>query len=93
MGKRKLTKQEKAAKRLRKPMFMTVFIRGKQKSVRRPPMIEGLEVDEFIRRNADPIWLHQNEMWELIETEERVEHDGSPNAGKASLTDTDTTPF
>jgi hypothetical protein len=87
MGKRKLTKQEKAAKRLRKQMFMTVFIRGKQKSVRRPPTIEGLEVDEFIRRNADPIWLHQNEMWELIET------------GKASptsedwLTDTDTTPF
>lgn len=33
----------------------------------RPPMIEGLEADEFIRQNADPIWLHQNEMWELIE--------------------------
>jgi hypothetical protein len=30
----------------------------------------GLEVDEFIRRNADPVWLHQNEMWELIEEEE-----------------------
>jgi len=24
-------------------------------------------VDEFIRQNADPIWLHQNEMWEYIE--------------------------
>jgi len=24
-------------------------------------------VDEFIRRNADPIWLHQNEMWEYME--------------------------
>jgi len=98
-GKAQLTKQEKAAKRLRKQMFMTVFIRGKQKSVRRPPMIEGLPVGEFIRQNADPIWLHQNEMWELIETEERVEHDRSPNAGKASptsrdwLTETDTTPF
>jgi len=33
-------------------------------------MIEGLETDEFIRQNADPIWLHQNEMWELIEPEE-----------------------
>jgi hypothetical protein len=21
---------------------------------------------EFIRRNADPVWLHQNEMWEEI---------------------------
>lgn len=46
---------------------MTIFTRGNQKRVRRPPMIEGLPVDEFIERNADPIWLHQNEMWELIE--------------------------
>jgi len=23
-------------------------------------------VDEFIARNADPLWLHQSEMWELI---------------------------
>jgi len=41
---------------------MTIFINGKQKRVRRPQTIEGLDVDEFIRRNADPIWLHQNEM-------------------------------
>jgi hypothetical protein len=25
-----------------------------------------MDVDEFIRRNADPIWLHQNEMWEYM---------------------------
>ena len=31
--------------------------------------IEGMDVDEFIRHNADPIWLHQNEMWEYMETE------------------------
>ena len=30
-----------------------------------PQMIEGLPVEEFIARNADPIWLHQNELWEL----------------------------
>ncbi len=29
-------------------------------------LIDGLPVDEFIARNADPIWLHQNEMWELM---------------------------
>jgi len=34
------------------------------KRVRRPPMMEGLPLDEFIRRNADPIFLHQEEMWE-----------------------------
>ena len=48
---------------------MTIFINGKQKRVKRPPTIDGMDVDEFIRRNADPIWLHQNEMWEYIETD------------------------
>ena len=47
---------------------------GKQKRVKRPPTIDGMDVDEFIRRNADPIWLHQNEMWEyMIDPEEEQE--------------------
>jgi len=64
--KRKRTAAEKRAKRERKRKYMTIFINGKQKRVPRPQLIEGLDVDEFIARNADPIWLHQNEMWELI---------------------------
>jgi hypothetical protein len=72
MSKRKLTAAaEKAAKKRRKREFVTIFINGKQKRVRRPPTIDGMDVDEFIRLNADPIWLHQNEMWEyLIDDEE-----------------------
>ncbi len=46
---------------------MTIFINGKQKRVRRPPAIDGMDVYEFIRKNTDPIWLHQNEMWEYID--------------------------
>lgn len=46
---------------------MTIFINGKQKRVKRPSTIGGMDVDEFIRRNADPVWLHQNEMWEYID--------------------------
>lgn len=65
--KRKLTAAERRARRERKRTTMIVFMNGKQKRVPRPPTIDGLPVDEFIRRNADPIWLHQNEMWELIE--------------------------
>ncbi len=49
---------------------MTVFMNGKQKRVKRPPTIEGMSVDEFIGNNADPIWLHQNEMWEYIDIDE-----------------------
>ncbi len=64
--KRKLTAAEKAEKRRRRKEYMTIFINGKQKSVKRPLTIDGMDVDEFIRRNADPIWLHQNKIWEYM---------------------------
>jgi hypothetical protein len=66
MSKRKLTAAEKRARRERKKNFMMIFINGKQKWVRRPPTIDGLPVEEFIARNADPIWLHENGLWELL---------------------------
>ena len=65
--KRKLTAREKAEKARRKREFMTIFIHGKMKRVRRAQQIDGIDADEFIRRNADPLWLHANEMWEDIE--------------------------
>jgi uncharacterized protein YnzC (UPF0291/DUF896 family) len=68
--KRKLTAAEKAEKKRRQKEYMTIFINGKQKRVKRPPTIDGMDVDEFIRRNADPIWLHQNEMWEYMTDDE-----------------------
>ena len=64
--KRKLTKAQKKACKERREKFTTIFVHGKQKRVPRPPTIDGMEVDEFIRQNADPIWLHQNEMWECM---------------------------
>ena len=63
---RKLTAAERRARRERKRKYMTIFINGKQKRVLRPQEIDGLPVDEFVIRNADPIWLHQNGMWELM---------------------------
>ncbi|HDL85641.1 MAG TPA: hypothetical protein ENH11_04835, partial [Candidatus Acetothermia bacterium] len=68
MGKRnrKLTPAEKAEKKRRQREYMTVFINGKQKRIKRPPTVDGIPVDEFIRRNADPIWLHQNGMYEEL---------------------------
>ena len=64
--KRKLTAAQRRAKRERKQKFMTIFINGKQKRVPRPQLIDGMTVDEYILRNADPIWLHMNEMWEYL---------------------------
>jgi hypothetical protein len=68
--KRKLTAAEKAEKRRRQKEYMTIFVNGKQRRVKRPPTVEGMDIDEFIQRNADPIWLHQNEMWEYIPDED-----------------------
>jgi hypothetical protein len=83
--KRKLTVAEKRAKRQRKKDFMTIFVNGKQKRVPRPKLIDGLPVDEFIRQNADPIWLHQNGMWEYIDvdTTEAFDVTANDNAHRA----------
>lgn len=67
--KRKLTAAEKRAKKERRKKYQIIFMNGKQVRVRRPETIDGIPVDEFIARNADPIWLHQNGMWEFIEPE------------------------
>ncbi len=70
----KLTAAQKSARKKakaeRQKKYMWVFINGKQVRVKRPPAIDGMDVDEYIQNNADPIWLHQNEMWEYMETDE-----------------------
>lgn len=68
--KRKRTAAEKAARNRRRDEYITIFIGGKQKRIKRPPTVEGMDVDEFIHRNADPIWLHQHEMWEVLHERE-----------------------
>lgn len=59
--KRKLTASERKRRREQKRKFRSVFINGKQVRAPHPSPIEGLTIDEFIARNADPIWLHQSE--------------------------------
>lgn len=72
--KKKLTaaqkKARKEAKAERQRKYMWVFMNGKQVRVKRPETIDGMDVDEFIKRNADPLWLHHNEYWEYIDQEE-----------------------
>ncbi len=51
--KRTLPAAQKCARQRQPKESMTIFIHGKQKRVRRPLTIDGLPVDEFIRRNAD----------------------------------------
>jgi hypothetical protein len=42
---------------------------GKQVRIKRRPTIGGMDVDKYIQNNADPIWLHQNGMWEYMDQE------------------------
>jgi len=71
--KKKLSPAQKAAKKKRQQEYMTVFMNGKQKRVKRPATIDGMDVDDFIRNNADPIWLHQNQMWEYMDLPEEID--------------------
>jgi hypothetical protein len=64
--KRRLNAVDRKTGSERKQQFMTIVINGKQKRVSRPLTIEGLPVDEFIARHADPIWLHQNGLWKML---------------------------
>lgn len=68
--KKKLTTAQKRAgkkaKEERQKKSMWVFMNGKQVRVKRPPTIDGMLVDEYVEQNGDPIWFHQNEMWEYI---------------------------
>lgn len=47
-----------------------------QLSIKRPPTIDSIDLDDFIQRNAEPIWLHQNEIWKDMDSEGPEEIDG-----------------
>ena len=65
---------------------MTIFVNGKQKRVKRPETVDGMDVDEYIRNNVDPIWLHQNGMWEYIDMDEENEKDEENDHGSSFFT-------
>jgi hypothetical protein len=75
--KKKLTAAQKRARKIAKAeerkKYTWVFMNGEQFKVKRPPTIEGISIDEYIQQNADPIWLHENEMWEYMQTDENEE--------------------
>ena len=95
--KKKLTAAQKRAKKKakgeRQKKYMLVFMNGKQVQVKRPVTIDGIDVEEFTIRNADPIWLHQNEMWEYIDQEQYNEELVENTDKQASNEDDEGIPF
>ena len=77
--KKRLSNSQKRIRRNKKieqrKKYKFIFINGKQVKVKREPEIDGKPVDDFIRENADPIWLHQNGLWHLIKTEDEIKAD------------------
>ena len=61
--KKKLTadqkRERKEAKAERQKKYEWVFMNGKQIKVKRSPKIDGMDVDEFIEQNADPIFCYK----------------------------------
>lgn len=88
--KKKLTpaqkREKKAAKAERKRKYQWVFMNGKQVKIKRPPTVDGMPVDQFIEENADPIWLHQNELWELMPVEDAL-FDAEPSTESGATED------
>jgi 16S rRNA U516 pseudouridylate synthase RsuA-like enzyme len=68
--KRKLSPAEKAEKRKRRLEYETVFVNGRMKRVRKRPTVQGMALNEFLRTHADPVFLHQEGLWEYIELRE-----------------------
>ena len=75
--KKKLTAAQKKSKAERQKKYMWVFMSGKQVRVRRAEMIDGIPKDEWIEQNASAIWLHQNEMWDILDARESQEKNES----------------
>ena len=59
-------RKRKEAKAERQKKYQWVFMNGKQVRIRRPETIDGLDPDEYIRRNADDFWLTQNGYYEIL---------------------------
>lgn len=59
-------RKRKEAKAERQKKYQWVFMNGKQVRIMRPETIDGLDSYEYIRQNADDIWLTQNGHYEIL---------------------------
>ena len=65
----------------------------KQVRVKKPETIEGMLVDDWIRQNADDIWLTQNGMYDVLDVRQRERDRKAGDAVKVDGRDESDTPF
>jgi len=75
-------RKRKEAKAERQKKYQWVFMNGKQVRIRRPETIDGLDHYEYIRQNADEIWLTQNSYHEIIHERHMQEEKELSNSKK-----------
>lgn len=80
--KMKMTAAQKKAKAERQQKYEWVFMNGKQVRIKRPEMIDGMLVDDWIEQNADDIWLTQNGLYDVLDARRRAQ-DGTENNAKS----------
>ena len=72
--KKKLTAEQKAKRKAdkaeRQKRYEWIFINGKQVRIKRQQTFEEFLEQEDMLINADPVWLHQNELWYIQPVEE-----------------------
>lgn len=75
-----MTAAEKKAKVERQKKYAWVFVNGKKVRIKRPVLIDGMLVSDWIEINADDIWLTQNEMFDVLDVrqQEKDENMSSP---------------
>ena len=83
---------KKTAEAERQRKYQWVFMNGKKVRIKRPPTADGMPVDQFIEENADPIWLHQNGLWELMPIEDAL-FGSEPSAESGEIEDEGEIPF
>ena len=79
---------QNAAKKQRQFEYTIVFTNGEPKRIKRPATIGGTDGEKFIQINADPTWLKQNELGEVLyEYEQNRQTITTPDSGLELLTD------
>lgn len=60
-------RRKREAKAERQKKYKWIFINGKQVRIKRPETFDGMDEEEFIRRNACDIWLTQNGRYDILD--------------------------
>lgn len=84
---------QKKAKAERQKNYEWVFMKGRQVRIKRPEMIDGMLIDDWIEQNADDIWLTKNGMYDVLDVRQRVQNGTEDDTKNVDNNDDPEIPF